>query len=78
MRDLYNINYIERFSVYRIHYIGWSKNWDTWAKHSQILKSTTANLQLKDELMAKVCIQYFITYQYRSGDKLVREILLCF
>jgi len=39
--------------VYRIHYIGWSKNWDTWAKHSQILKSTQANLQLKDDLMAK-------------------------
>ena len=51
----------QRFSVYRIHYIGWSKNWDTWAKHSQILKSTQANLQLKDDLMAKVRQKYFLS-----------------
>ncbi|CBY31052.1 unnamed protein product [Oikopleura dioica] len=39
--------------LYHIHYVGWSKYWDTWTSESEILKKNKENVEKMENLMAE-------------------------
>ena len=53
-------------SVYHIHYVGWSKYWDTWTSESEILKKNKENVEKMENLMAECKCQRFF-YKTRLG-----------
>ncbi|CAG5110859.1 Oidioi.mRNA.OKI2018_I69.chr2.g5214.t1.cds [Oikopleura dioica] len=40
-------------TLYHIHYVGWSKSWDTWVSETDILKKNKENTQKMENLLAE-------------------------